>query len=192
MASGVFTDNQTMYEYGKNYFLHGDGRGAIENFIYKNYTESGTGKILSQGQEAGRDQNHATLDIALLGVVMQQGYNQGDDLFATLGNASLHAYEYVGKYNVGYHVPYTWYNSYEGNQTVMSEIGRYKHRPGFELVFSHYNDIKVLDASWTGMYRDQTNGNSTAGVEGGGGDYENTSGGFDHLGYGTLLYRLSS
>ncbi|KAF9784831.1 hypothetical protein IL306_006999 [Fusarium sp. DS 682] len=91
MAIGVFTDNQTIYEYGKNYFLHGDGRGAINNFIYKNYTESGTGKILSQGQEAGRDQGHATLDIALLGVVMQQGYNQGDDLFATLGNAGLHA-----------------------------------------------------------------------------------------------------
>jgi len=91
MAIGVFTDNQTMYEYGKNYFLNGDGRGAINNFIYKNYTESGSGKILSQGQEAGRDQGHATLDISLLGVVMQQGYNQGDDLFATLGDAGLHA-----------------------------------------------------------------------------------------------------
>lgn len=91
MAIGVFTDNQTMYNYGKNYFLRGDGRGAINNFIYKNYTESGSGKILSQGQEAGRDQGHATLDISLLGVVMQQGYNQGDDLFATLGDAGLHA-----------------------------------------------------------------------------------------------------
>ncbi|KAM0312662.1 hypothetical protein ACHAPQ_012189 [Fusarium lateritium] len=56
-----------------------------------NYTEPGSGKILSQGQEAGRDQGHATLDISLLGVIMQQGYNQGDDLFATLGEAGLHA-----------------------------------------------------------------------------------------------------
>lgn len=91
MAIGVFTDNQTMYDYGKSYFLDGDGRGAIKNFIYKNYTESGSGKILSQGQEAGRDQDHATLDISLLGVIMQQGYNQGDDLFATLGDGGLHA-----------------------------------------------------------------------------------------------------
>ncbi|TVY60961.1 hypothetical protein Focb16_v012950 [Fusarium oxysporum f. sp. cubense] len=192
MAIGVFTDNQTMYEYGKNYFLNGDGRGAINNFIYKNYTESGSGKILSQGQEAGRDQGHATLDISLLGVVMQQGYNQGDDLFATLGDAGLHASEYVSKYNVGYDVPYTLYESYEGNQTVISADSRYTHRPGFELVYAHYNDIKHANASWTKLYRDQTNGNSTAGVEGGGGNYGPNSGGFDVLGYGTLLYRLSA
>ncbi|RKK91185.1 hypothetical protein BFJ71_g11070 [Fusarium oxysporum] len=192
MAIGVFTDNQTMYEYGKNYFLNGDGRGAINNFIYKNYTESGSGKILSQGQEAGRDQGHATLDISLLGVIMQQGYNQGDDLFATLGDAGLHASEYVSKYNVGYDVPYTLYESYEGHQTVISADSRYTHRPGFELVYAHYNDIKHANASWTKLYRDQTNGNSTAGVEGGGGNYGPNSGGFDVLGYGTLLYRLSA
>ncbi|KAH7199308.1 chondroitin AC/alginate lyase [Fusarium oxysporum] len=192
MAIGVFTDNQTMYEYGKNYFLNGDGRGAVNNFIYKNYTESGSGKILSQGQEAGRDQGHATLDISLLGVIMQQGYNQGDDLFATLGDAGLHASEYVSKYNVGYDVPYTLYESYEGNQTVISADSRYTHRPGFELVYAHYNDIKHANASWTKLYRDQTNGNSTAGVEGGGGNYGPNSGGFDVLGYGTLLYRLSA
>lgn len=91
MAIGVLTDNQTMYDWGRDYFLYGDGRGAINNFIYKNYTEDGTGKILSQGQEAGRDQGHATLDLALLGAIMQQGYNQGDDLYAALGNSGLAA-----------------------------------------------------------------------------------------------------
>ncbi|KAF5650794.1 uncharacterized protein FTJAE_383 [Fusarium tjaetaba] len=156
-----------------------------------NYTESGSGKILSQGQEAGRDQGHATLDISLLGVIMQQGFNQGDDLFATLGDAGLHASEYVSKYNVGYDVPYTLYESYEGNQTVISANSRYTYRPGFEVVYAHYNDIKHANASWTKTYRDQTNGNSTAGVEGGGGNYGPNSGGFDVLGYGTLLYRLS-
>ncbi|KAF3064006.1 hypothetical protein GL218_02320 [Daldinia childiae] len=191
MAIGVFTDNQTMYDWAKDYFLHGDGRGAINNFIYKNYTEDGSGKILAQGQEAGRDQGHATLDLALLGAIMQQGYNQGDDLYAILSNSGLAASEYVAKYNTGYDVPYTWYNSYLGNQTEISAASRYTHRPGFERLYAHYADVKGLNASWTKLYRDETNGNSTDGVEGGGGDYSSNSGGYDDLGYGTLLYRLT-
>ncbi|KAI1339495.1 chondroitin AC/alginate lyase [Xylariaceae sp. FL0016] len=192
MAIGIYTDNQTMYDWGKNYFLAGDGRGAIGNFIYKNYTEDGTGKMISQGQEAGRDQGHATLDFALLGVIMQQGYNQGDDFYATNTNIGLAGSEYVAKYNTGYDVPYTYYESYLGNETEISSSSRYTHRAGFERLYAHYADIKGLDASWTKLYRDETNGNSTDGVEGGGGDYGGTSGGYDDLGYGTLLYRLTA
>ncbi|KAI5923768.1 chondroitin AC/alginate lyase [Camillea tinctor] len=192
MAFGVFTDNQTMYNWGRDYFLHGDGRGAINNFIYHNFTEEGTGKRLAQGQEAGRDQGHATLDFALLGAIMQMGYNQGEDLYAVMDNSGLAAAEYVAKYNTGYDVPYTWYNSYMGNQTVISENARYTHRPGFERIYAHYADIKGLDASWTKLYRDEVNGNSTDSVEGGGGNYGGNSGGYDDLGYGTLLYRLKA
>ncbi|KAI0888035.1 chondroitin AC/alginate lyase [Annulohypoxylon maeteangense] len=192
MAIGVYTDNQTMYNWGRDYFLHGDGRGAINNFIYANFTEEGTGKRLAQGQEAGRDQGHATLDLALLGVIMQQGYNQGEDLFAEMDNSGLAAAEYVAKYNTGHDVPYTWYNSYLGNQTVISENSRYTHRPGFELLYAHYAGVKGLDASWTKLYRDEVNGNSTDKVEGGGSNYGGNSGGYDDLGFGTLLYRLTA
>lgn len=90
-AIGVFTDNQTMYDYAVNYFISGDGMGAMPNFIIANHTEDGTGKILAQSQEVGRDQGHATLDIALLGVVLQQGYNQGSDLFEIMSNSGLAA-----------------------------------------------------------------------------------------------------
>lgn len=90
-AIGVFTDNQTMYDYATNYFIAGDGMGAMPNFIVANHTEEGSGKILAQSQEAGRDQGHATLDIALLGVILQQGYNQGNDLFALMSNSGLAA-----------------------------------------------------------------------------------------------------
>lgn len=90
-AIGIFTDNQTMYDYAVNYFIGGDGMGAMPNFIVANHTEDGSGKILAQSQEVGRDQGHATLDIALLGVVLQQGYNQGDDLFEIMSNSGLAA-----------------------------------------------------------------------------------------------------
>lgn len=91
MATGVFTDNQTMYDYAVNYFLHGDGMGALPNFIIVNHTEGGSGKVLAQSQETGRDQGHATLDIALLGVILQQAFNQGDNFFPYMRNSALAA-----------------------------------------------------------------------------------------------------
>jgi hypothetical protein len=91
MAIGVFTDNATAYDFAVEYFRTGPSNGALPVFIIANYTEDGSDKVLSQGQEAGRDQGHASLDAALLGVVAQQAYNQGDDLFATYENSILNA-----------------------------------------------------------------------------------------------------
>ncbi|KAJ5174276.1 uncharacterized protein N7482_000153 [Penicillium canariense] len=191
LAIGIFTDNQTMFDYAIDYARSGPANGALPVFDIANYAEAGSGKTLTQGQEAGRDQGHATLDIMLLGVIAQQAYNQGIDLFATYKNEILNAAEYVGKYNVGYSVPYTPYESYEGDQTVISATSRGNIRPGFELISAHYGQLKRLNSSWSDAYRDMVNANSTSGVEGGGGNYATTSGGFDSLGFGTLVYRLS-
>ncbi|KAJ6191330.1 hypothetical protein N7519_001351 [Penicillium mononematosum] len=190
LAIGIFTDNQTMYDYALNYVRTGLSNGALPVFAIANYTEPGSNKVLTQGQEAGRDQGHSTLDMVLLGVIAQQAFNQGDDLFAEYSNEILNAAEYVGKYNVGYDVPYTVYKSYQGYQTVISENARGTVRPGFELLSAHYGQIKRLDSYWTDAYRDWVNANSTDGVEGGGGNYGSTSGGFDVLGFGSLLYRI--
>ncbi|OQE15311.1 hypothetical protein PENFLA_c032G03657 [Penicillium flavigenum] len=190
LAIGIFTDNQTMYDYALNYVRTGPSNGALPVFAIANYTESGSNKVLTQGQEAGRDQGHSTLDMVLLGVIAQQAFNQGDDLFAEYSNEILNAAEYVGKYNVGYDVPYTLYKSYQGDQSVISENARGTVRPGFELLSAHYGQIKSLDSYWTDAYRDWVNANSTDGVEGGGGNYGSTSGGFDVLGFGSLLYRI--
>ncbi|KAJ5598305.1 hypothetical protein N7537_008389 [Penicillium hordei] len=191
LAIGIFTDNQTMYDYALNYVRTGPSNGAFPVFAVANYTESGSDKILTQGQEAGRDQGHSTLDMVLLGIIAQQAFNQGDDLFAEYSNEILNAAEYVAKYNVGYEVPYTLYQSFEGNQTVISNAARGTVRPGFELLSAHYGQIKGLNSSWTDAYRDWVNANSTDGVEGGGGNYGSASGGFDALGFGSLLYRIS-
>ncbi|KAL6234654.1 hypothetical protein BDW75DRAFT_240872 [Aspergillus navahoensis] len=191
IAIGIFTDNKTMFDNAVNYVKTGPFNGALPVFSIANFTEPGSGKVLMQGQEAGRDQGHATLDFALWGVVAQQAYNQGVDLFSTYKNEILNGAEYVGKYNVGYDVPYVPYLSYQGNQTVISNSSRGTIRPGFELLSAHYGQLKGLNSSWTDAYRDWVNVNSTSGVEGGGGHYGPKSGGFDALGFGTLLYRLS-
>jgi len=91
IAIGIFTDNQTMYDNAIDYVRTGPSNGALPVFAIANYTESETGKLLTQGQEAGRDQGHSTLDAVLFGIIAQQAYNQGDDLFAEYSNEILNA-----------------------------------------------------------------------------------------------------
>lgn len=90
-AIGILSDNRTMYNEAMTYFKFGTGNGAIQNALWTNFSETGTvgGKQLSQNQEAGRDQGHATLDFALFGVIAQQAWNQGDDLFGYLDSRIL-------------------------------------------------------------------------------------------------------
>ncbi|KAM6511834.1 hypothetical protein FALCPG4_016826 [Fusarium falciforme] len=190
MSIGVLADNHTVWDEAIEYFKHGQGNGAIEKAIWYIHTEEGTGKKLGQNQEAGRDQGHATLDFALLGVIAQQAYNQGEDLFGYLENRILAGMEYVSKYNVGEDVPFSTYvNAVHGTQTEISSSGRGTIRPMAELFVAHYGSIKGRDVKWTRAYRDLVLEKS-GGAEGGGGDYGTTSGGYDQLGFGTLLYRL--
>lgn len=86
-------------------------------------------------------------------------------------------------------MPFSNYTNRHGTATQISESARGNIRPIAELLFAHYNGVKGLNASWTGEYRDLVveAGN---GAEGGGGDYGSNSGGYDQLGFGTLLFRL--
>ncbi|OQE15313.1 hypothetical protein PENFLA_c032G01430 [Penicillium flavigenum] len=195
MAIGIFSDNRTMYDYAAHYWQYGLSdssvvvNGALPYFSIANFTED-SGKQLMEIQESGRDQGHATLCIALLGVIGQQGWNQGLDLFSTYQHEILNAAEYVAKYNTNHSVPYVPYTSWEGLLSVVSDKGRSSVRPGYEAVASHYAGVKHMNASWSMEYRNYVNQNISAGVEGGGGDYGPNSGGYDAFGHGTLLYRI--
>ncbi|KAF2137198.1 uncharacterized protein K452DRAFT_329324 [Aplosporella prunicola CBS 121167] len=188
-AVGILSDNSTMFYEALHWFQHGEGNGALLNTLWKTYEEEGSGKVLAQGQEAGRDQGHSMLDFALLGVLAQQAYNQGDDVFGYSENLILAGAEYAAKYNLGNDVPYTTYTNSDETQTVISANGRGNIRPAWELLYAHYGVLKGLDAEWTRQYRDMVV-EAGDGAEGGGGDYGSSSGGFDQLGFGTLLFRL--
>ncbi|TEA11904.1 hypothetical protein C8034_v007130 [Colletotrichum sidae] len=188
-AIGILSDNTTMYDEAVTYFKKGKGNGMIEKAIWKLHDEPGSGKVLGQGQEAGRDQGHALLDFAFLGVFAQQSYNQGDDLFAYLDNRILAGAEYAAKYNLNHEVPFSTFTNSHGTANVISEAGRGGLRPIWELLYSHYDSIEGLNASWTGQMRDHVV-EEAGGAEGGGGDYGPNSGGYDQLGFGTLLFRL--
>ncbi|RAL08829.1 putative GPI anchored protein [Aspergillus homomorphus CBS 101889] len=187
LSIGVLSDNATMYDEGITYFKSGAGNGQIEKTIWKLYDVDG--ETLGQGQEAGRDQGHSMLDFALLGAIAQTAYNQGDDLFGYLDNRILAGAEYVAKYNLGYDVPYTNYTNSDVTQTVISDNSRGDIRPIWELLYNHYGLLKGLNVTYTKEYRDLVVKDGS-GAEGGGGDYGSTSGGYDQLGYGTLLYTL--
>ena len=86
---GVLSDNSTAIKYTYDIFQTGQGMEALPNAIWTLFTEEGSDKSLGQGQEAGRDQGHSLLDFALLGTFAQQGYNQGEDLFALTQSRTL-------------------------------------------------------------------------------------------------------
>ncbi|VVN49854.1 hypothetical protein PS687_00091 [Pseudomonas fluorescens] len=179
LAIGVLTDRRDIYDEAVNYFKHGAGNGAIEHAVWKLY-----GNGLGQVQESGRDQAHTMLDIALLGSFCQMAWSQGDDLFGYQNNRVLQGAEYVAKYNLGNDVPFTTFINSAFKQTVISPDHRGDIRPIWELLYNHYVVLKGLSAPNVKAFAHKVQ------VEGGGGDYGPNSGGYDQLGYGTLLYSL--
>ena len=72
---------------------------------------------------------------------------------------------------------------------MISGSGRGDIRPVWELLYNHYAVLKGLHAPYTKRYRDLVVEDG-GGAEGGGSDYGGSSGSFDQLGFGTLLYSL--
>ncbi|AZE55172.1 hypothetical protein C4K03_3017 [Pseudomonas synxantha] len=179
LAIGVLTDRRDIYDEAVNYFKHGAGNGAIEHVVWKLHSNG-----LGQVQESGRDQAHTLLDIALLGSFCQMAWSQGDDLFGYQNNRVLQGAEYVAKYNLGHDVPFTPFINSGFKQTVISPEHRGDIRPIWELLYNHYVVLKGLKAPNVKAFAQKVQ------VEGGGGDYGPNSGGYDQLGYGTLLYSL--
>ncbi|MGJ7030234.1 alginate lyase family protein [Niabella hirudinis] len=190
MAIGILTDNRSMYNYCINYLQKGKGNGNWYTAI--NYVFDGADAGLAQLQESGRDQGHATLCIALMGVIAQLAWNQGDDFYSLDDNRLLKACEYTAKYNVAsLDVPYHSYTRIYGANcastevhSVISSSGRGTVRPMWSIPYFHYNKVKKLTAKYTAM------GVQSTLPEGGGGDYGPNSGGFDQLGFGTLMFTL--
>lgn len=177
MAIGVLCDDRAKYNEALNYWKSGPGNGAISNavpFTYNNGT-------LGQGQEEGRDQGHAGLNVSLQGVICQIAFNQGDDLFGMLNNRILAMCEYFADYNLSNSVPYTTYNNCDNvNQTVISSASRGDIRPAWDLIYNYYANRLLVSTPFSQQYAAKVR------PEGGGGNYGSTSGGFDQLGFTTL------
>lgn len=192
MSIGILTDKRTLYNYVINYLQKGLGNGNINRTIL--YVFPAPDDYMAEIQESGRDQGHATLSLALLTTICQLAENQGDDIWGFNDNIILKASEYVAKYNVAnLDVPYKLYSWHEGDPwsgcgvkttelPTIGSSGRGSKRPQWELIYNHYVKLKGKSATYS------TLGANWVRPEGGGGDYGPNSGGFDQLGFGTLLF----
>ncbi|WP_112140465.1 AbfB domain-containing protein [Glycomyces dulcitolivorans] len=183
LAIGVLCDDDTIIDQALDYFWNGVGNGSIRGAIPFTHDDG-----LAQWQESGRDQAHAVLGIGLMATFMETAWNQGIDLYSADDNAFAKACEYVASYNLGNDVPYTTYSWGSGTtcayneQTAISAAGRGTVRPVWAMIHHHYYSRRGLDLPNVAAMA------ASVASEGGGGDYGSTSGGYDALGFGGLLY----
>lgn len=183
MAIGVLCDDRRMFKNAVWHFKQGHTNGAVRLAI--NHLHPGH---MGQTQESGRDQGHNTLVINLLATICEMAWNQGEDLYGFDNNRVLAAAEYVAKGNLPLAdgsfpaMPFAPYAIGNQVQTEFSNGARGAVRPGWALLASHYVGRLGLAAPYTLRMAERV------GVEGGNGDYGNSSGAFDQLGYGTLMH----
>lgn len=187
MAIGILCDDGAKYDQAVNYFKSGGGNGQIQRavpFLYPGVE----GYDLGQWQESGRDQGHTVMGMGQMGAVCEMAWNQGDDLYSYDGRRFMKAAQYVAKYNLNMNVPFTTYTWGSGqtcsqqSQTVISSTSRGQVRPVWAMLHYHYGRRLLLDDKYIAQMC------FSVAPEGGGGDYGTTSGGFDQLGFGTLMY----
>ncbi|GAB6011299.1 alginate lyase family protein [Viscerimonas tarda] len=185
-AIGILCDDEFKFNEGMYYIKYSKENGRefaedIQNLVWYLHTPT-----LGQWQESNRDQGHTLMGVGSSADVAQVAWNQGDDLYAFKNNRLLAGYEYIAKYNLGNDVPNVRYINCDNNQGSIGADGRGNTRPVWERVYNHYAKRKGLEAPFSQEFAEKIR------PEGGGGDYGSNSGGFDNLGFGTLLYSLDT
>ncbi|MEU9956366.1 alginate lyase family protein [Streptomyces sp. NPDC050982] len=184
LAIGILCDDAAKYDQAVNYFKNGAGNGSINHAVPFVYDSQG----LAQWQESGRDQGHTMMGMGQMGAFCEMAWSQGDDLYGYGDNRFMKAAQYVAKYNLGQDVPFTTYtwgtgqNCAQQSHTVISASSRGQVRPVWDLLHYHYARRRGLSVPYITAMAESVR------PEGGGGDYGAASGGFDQLGFGTLMY----
>ncbi|KAK1184702.1 alginate lyase family protein [Streptomyces sp. NBS 14/10] len=184
LAIGILCDDGAKYDQAVNYFKNGAGNGSIKHAVPFLHDSQG----LAQWQESGRDQGHTMMGMGQMGAFCEMAWSQGEDLYGYDSNRFMKAAQYVAKYNLGQDVPFTTYtwgtgqNCAQQSHTVISSASRGQLRPVWDILHYHYARRRGLSVPYITAMAEKVR------PEGGGGDYGSTSGGFDQLGFGTLLY----
>ena len=113
MAIGILTENSEMVNYVVNYFYKGAGNGCIKYLINGDFLSDplGSGEMLAQDQESGRDQGHAQMSAMVTANLAQMAYSLYEqnklnadaaklDFFSANDNALLKLGEYVALSNL--------------------------------------------------------------------------------------------
>ncbi|GGK83829.1 alginate lyase family protein [Streptomyces flaveus] len=183
LAIGILCDDGAKYDQAVNYFKNGAGNGSIRNAVPFLHPDN-----LAQWQESGRDQGHTMMGMGQMGAFCEMAWNQGEDLYGYDNNRFMKAAQYVAKYNLGENVPFTTYtwgtgqNCAQQSHTVISSASRGQARPVWDILHYHYARRRGLSVPYITRMAESVR------PEGGGGDYGSNSGGYDQLGFGTVMY----
>ena len=137
LAMGVFLEDRAMFQRAVDYYLKGEGNGAIRNYF----------NAFGECQESGRDQAHTQMGLGYLGCAAEMAWKQGVDLYGASSNRLALGFEYTAKYNLGNDVPYEPYRSFEGKyfNPAISPKARGRFAPIYERIVYHYHGRKGLD-----------------------------------------------
>lgn len=210
LAVGVLSDNQDYINEAIMYYKGvGQGPGNITKGVPFVLPDPDSDEMLGQGNECGRDQGHNTLCVAVLGIFCQMGLAIGDDLYAVDNYRALSYAEYVAKYNLAKKILYpdpmqqfptmragendgdfeylhssfpfeTYTYGDAGTMVEPSKDGRGTVRPGWDY-WAGYANSHGISAKYCNAFGERIR------PDGGGGHYSSVSGGFDQLGFSTLM-----
>lgn len=204
LSMGILADNQDMINEAILHFKQGEGPGCImrKGILTFEQDPSGTGEMLAQGNESGRDQGHNVLCAGMVGTFCQMAYNIGEDLFSFENGRAIAFAQYIAKYNIvrpevgntydkntltsasfkyaENTLPFKEY-SYNGNtMTAISPAGRGEIRPIWDL-WAGYCKSHGVKATYIQEIAAHFRAD-------GGPKYNGNSGDFDQLGFSTLMY----
>jgi hypothetical protein len=172
MAVGIFCNDRALFDRALRYYRFGKGNGSLTHYVFD---ESG------QCQESGRDQQHTQLGLALLAEACEVAWNQGVDLYGEAGNRLLKGFEYTARYNLGddsvTFVPHTDTTG-KYRHSKISDDGRNKLRPVYEMVWNHYQNRRNIPAPFTRKAAEKLRPEGAGFAS-------------DHPGFGTLLFSLA-
>ena len=210
LALGILSDNQDYIDEAISYYKGaGGGPGNIRKGVPFLHQDPDSDEILGQGNELGRDQGHNTLCAAVLGTFCRMALVIGEDLFAYDDYRALAFAEYVAKYNLAREELYpdpmqvftamsvgsadsdfeyshssfpfsTYTYGDQGTFRAPSQDSRGTVRPGWDY-FVGYANSRGLSAIYSELMASRMR------PDGGGGHYSGNSGGFDQIGFSTLM-----
>ena len=154
--------------------------------------ERGPLGLLGQMQESGRDQGHALMALGLALDICQVGLTQGDDLYAYMNDRIAAGLEHVAALNFGgvdaASLPWITYNYADCRGTMgaawaqpaPNEGGKGEYRPYWDRAIGYYEGLRGIRLQYA------EKASAAVCPDGGGGNYSQNSGGFDHVGFSTL------
>lgn len=210
MSIGILCDDVHMYNQGASFYKY-DHVGTFKDrssdeFVMNDGCNEFIGNLvpvvlpdergplgyLGQMQESGRDQGHTLMALGLAVDICQVGFNQGDDLYAYMNDRIAAGSEFVAAMNFGGQaantLPWKPYDYADCRGTLGSAWrqggpntgGSGEKRPYWDRLIGYYEGLRGVKMQYS------EKASAAICPDGGGGNYSQNSGGFDHLGFSTL------